>query len=38
VPVVVTAGMLELWLQQCSMRRTFVKVVSRNLHHATTAW
>jgi len=34
VTVVVTAGLLELRLQQGCVRRTLVQVVPRNLHRA----
>src|SRR5690606_9662765 len=38
VTVVVAAGLLELWLQQRRKTLTLVKVVTRNLDHATAAW
>jgi hypothetical protein len=38
VPVVVTAGFLELWLQQRRVRLTLVQVIPGNSHHATHAW
>jgi xanthine/uracil/vitamin C permease (AzgA family) len=38
MPVVVTAGFLELWLQQRRVRLTLVQVIPGNLHHATHAW
>jgi ribosomal protein L7Ae-like RNA K-turn-binding protein len=38
MPIVVAASMLKLGLEQCGVRRTFVQVITRNLHHATTAW
>jgi hypothetical protein len=38
VAVVVATGLLELRLQQCGVRRTLVQVITRNLHHAATAW
>jgi hypothetical protein len=36
--VVVAAGMLELGLEQRRVTLTLVQVVTRDLHHATTAW
>ena len=36
--VVVAAGMLELGFEQRSVTLTLVQVVTRDLHHATTAW
>src|SRR5690606_32546911 len=38
VTVVVATGLLELWLQQRRKTLTLVKVVTRNLDHATAAW
>jgi xanthine/uracil/vitamin C permease (AzgA family) len=38
VTIVVAAGVLELRLQQSSVRCTLVQVIPRNFHHATTAW
>src|SRR5665647_290256 len=38
VPVVVTASLLELRLQQRRVRFTLVQVIPGNLHHATHAW
>jgi len=37
VAVVITASVLELRLQQSSVRRTFVQVITRDLHRATAA-
>jgi hypothetical protein len=36
--VVVAASVLELRLQQSSVWSTLVQVVTRDFHHATTAW
>jgi hypothetical protein len=38
VAVVVATGFLELWFQQRRKAFTFVQVVTRDLHHAATAW
>jgi hypothetical protein len=38
VAVVVTTSLLELRFQQCRVRCTLVQVITRNLHHAATAW
>ncbi|MDT4872439.1 hypothetical protein FQZ97_1076220 [compost metagenome] len=38
VTVVVATGLLELWFQQRCITFTFVEVVTRDLHHAATAW
>ena len=38
VAIVITTGVLELWLQQWRMGRALVQVIARDLHHATTAW
>jgi hypothetical protein len=38
VTVVVAAGLLELGFQQRRKTFTLVQVVTRDLHHAATAW
>ena len=38
MPIVVTTRFLELRLQQGRIGITLVQMISRNLHHATTAW
>ena len=38
VTIVIATSMLELWLQQRCIGLTLMQMVTRNLHHATTAW